>query len=158
MYSKRGIPLQEQQPAAIIYHFLKGEYAYYRFRYYYTMRREDPLRVLFVQLSHHVNEFALRKHYFIGTKAFFFLRFIVYDLYTYRYYQDQKYIIGGSGYRTVCVRIHYGSSLPRNGDFIDASTRPASNCVEFGSTAKPELNTANASPCLPRHCKATPSR
>lgn len=39
-----------------------------------------------------------------------------------------------------------------------ASTRALMSCVDFGSWASPELKAARASPCLPRHCRATPWR
>ena len=50
------------------------------------------------------------------------------------------------------------TSLPLSGDFMAASIRPASNCVDFGSWANPLENAAKASACFPKHWRATPYR
>ena len=48
--------------------------------------------------------------------------------------------------------------LPRNGDFIAASTMPTSSCKLLGSWARPEANAASASAWRPRYWRATPCR
>lgn len=48
--------------------------------------------------------------------------------------------------------------LPRNGDFMAASTMPTSSCRLLGSWASPEAKAASASACRPRYWRATPCR
>lgn len=50
------------------------------------------------------------------------------------------------------------NSLPRNGDFMAASTIPTNNCRLLGSWASPEAKAASASAWRPRYWRATPCR